>query len=170
VKRVGLLTHELDTQGLHCFESATCEQVHYARGLVSLFENQEAASAFFRRVIDDNPASDLSASSRLWIQLIEDQNFAHGRQHTLVQLMAQFVRDWMAGELAGHSKQKQAGELPAQQATAGDSSQVVKALQKQVRERDRRIAVLQSQMEDLKLIDQDLEKRKRLPRLPGSLP
>ena len=48
--------------------------------------------------------------------------------------------------------------------------EMVKTLQKRVRERDRHIATLESKLEDLKVIDQDHEKRTRPIRLPGTLP
>lgn len=67
---IAKLTHELDNKALHCLESTTYEQVHFARALVSLFENHEAARASYRRLIEDNPSSSLAASSRLWVQLI----------------------------------------------------------------------------------------------------
>ena len=70
--RLSRLTHELDNRALHCLGVSTCEDMHYARALISLFENQEAAGASFRRVIKGNPAMVLAASSRLWLQLIEN--------------------------------------------------------------------------------------------------
>jgi TolA-binding protein len=48
-------------------------------------------------------------------------------------------------------------------------SGVVQALQKQIRERDRRIAELTSQLEVLKVIDQDMEERRKSSRLPATL-
>jgi len=167
MKQVAVLTQELDNRGMHCVENSTCEQVHYARAVVSLFENQEAASASFRRVIHDNPSSALSASSRLWLHLIEDEGPKSG---PMVQLMAQFARDWMTRELTEQATLKQASDRSASHHTAGESSAVVQALQKQVRERERRIAILQLQIEDLKVIDQDQEKRKRTIKLPAALP
>jgi len=160
-KRVEVLTHELDNQAVHCLEASNCAEVHFARALVSLFENQQAASLSFRHAIEDAPSGALSDSSRLWLQLMNDEavdvSRAKGSQQIILRLMAYTVREWMTRELAEHRKQ------------TGDSLGVVRALQKQVRERDRRIAVLQSQMEDLKTIDQDQEKRKRAIRLPDAL-
>jgi hypothetical protein len=46
----------------------------------------------------------------------------------------------------------------------------VQALQKQVKERDRHIATLESKLEALKIIDQDHERRKRIIKLPATLP
>jgi hypothetical protein len=158
------LTHELDNRALHCLDTATCGEVHFARALVSLFENQEAARASFRRVIDDHPSSTLAVSSRLWLQLIGekrsvDDTSAPETHNSLMHLMAQSIRDWMARELTQYP------EKPGR-----DSAAVMLGLQKQVRERDRRIAVLESKLEALKTIDQDQEQRKRAVKVPSSLP
>lgn len=59
--------------------------------------------------------------------------------------------------------------LTATQESIEEQSRVVQVLQKHVRERDRRIAVLQSQLEALKLIDQDHEERKRALKVPATL-
>ena len=56
------------------------------------------------------------------------------------------------------------------QHSMAESSEVVQSLQKQVRERDRRIAVLQSKLEALKLIDEDHQSRKRTLKVPATLP
>src|SRR5262245_28103764 len=66
--RVAMLGHELDTKSLRCLEAANCEQVYFGRALVGLFENREAASANFRRVIDHNPVSPLANSSQMWLR------------------------------------------------------------------------------------------------------
>lgn len=47
-------------------------------------------------------------------------------------------------------------------------SSVVLSLQRQVREREKRIADLESQLEALKVIDQDLDERKKSRRPPAS--
>ncbi len=51
---------------------------------------------------------------------------------------------------------------------AGESS-VVQSLQRQLRERDKRIGELESQLNVLKLIDQDVEARKKSSRPPVTL-
>lgn len=52
---------------------------------------------------------------------------------------------------------------------AADVSAKVQALQRQVRERDKRIEELESQLNALKLIEQDFEKRKKPIRAPATL-
>jgi hypothetical protein len=169
-ERVDRLTQELDKRALHCLAGLTCEQVHFARALVSLFKNQEAARASFYRVVDNSPSSALSASSRLWLHLIEGEETpwtsANGSQQAFIDLIAQFVRDWMTRELTEPMTQVQRSEPHSM----AESSEVVQRLQKQVRERDRRIAVLQSKLEALKLIDEDHQSRKRTLKVPATLP
>ncbi|MGH7219117.1 MAG: hypothetical protein ACREI1_02145 [Nitrospiraceae bacterium] len=48
-------------------------------------------------------------------------------------------------------------------------SGVVRSLQRQVRERDKRIAELESQLDALKVIDQDVEKRRQSSRPPATV-
>ena len=48
-------------------------------------------------------------------------------------------------------------------------SGVVQSLQKQIRERDKRIAELESQLDALKVIDADMEQRRKSNRPPAAL-
>jgi hypothetical protein len=50
--RLSVLTNQLNAKALSCSEAASCDRVHYGRGLVSLFENREAARGWFRLVIE----------------------------------------------------------------------------------------------------------------------
>ena len=50
-----------------------------------------------------------------------------------------------------------------------DQTAVVESLQKQIRERDKRIEDLESQLNALKVIDQDVEKLRRSSRPPATL-
>ena len=52
---------------------------------------------------------------------------------------------------------------------ASEESGLVQSLQRQIRERDKRIEDLESQLNALKVIDQDLEKRRRPARSPATL-
>ena len=170
-KRVGALTRELDNRALHCLALSSCEAVYFSRGLVSLFESQEAAGAAFRRVIEGDPSSALAASSIRWLQLIETEgskSAAGQPQNTSIDLMGQLIRDWMARELAEYSKQARINATALK--TKVEPVEMVQALQKQVRERDRHIATLEAKLEALKVIDQDHEKRKRAIKVPVTLP
>jgi TolA-binding protein len=50
-----------------------------------------------------------------------------------------------------------------------DLSAKVQGLQRQVRERDKRIEELESQLNDLKMIEQDFDKRRKSIRTPATL-
>jgi hypothetical protein len=154
---------------LSCLEVSACEQVHFARALVSLFENREAAGASFRRVIADNPSSPLAPSSILWLQLLANEATAADDRRPLTEITAQFVRDWMERKLVEHRTHEKPDALTTAQDSSVDQSGIVQVLQKQVRERDRRIAILRSQLDALKLIDQDHEDRKRTLKMPATL-
>lgn len=54
-------------------------------------------------------------------------------------------------------------------ASTPSESGIVKSLQKQIRERDKRIEELESQLEALKVIDQDVDKRKKPLRPPATV-
>jgi hypothetical protein len=64
------------------------------------------------------------------------------------------------------------GTLPAstvdkkRDLAAGDSG-VVRSLQRQIREQEKRIAELEAQLDTLKVIDQDMEKRRKSSRPPA---
>jgi hypothetical protein len=108
----------------------------------------------------------------LWLQLIGDEGTvarsATEPQKTLMHLMAQSVRDWMARELTQHPQAHPAEVIATERASR--ESAAVMLVQKQVRERDRRIATLQSKLDALKAIDQDQEQRKRAVKVPSTLP
>ena len=66
------------------------------------------------------------------------------------------------------------GTLPAtsvemKRNPAAVDSGVVQSLQRQIREREKRIADLEAQLDVLKAIDQDMEKRRRSSRPPATL-
>lgn len=52
---------------------------------------------------------------------------------------------------------------------AAVDASVVQSLQRQVRDRDKRIAELEAQLDALKVIDQDMEKRRQFSRPPATL-
>lgn len=165
--RAETLARELDTKASQCLEVANCEQVYFARALVSLFENQEVARASFRHVIDHNAASPLATSSQLWLRLIEDE--VDLRSNPSTGLVAQFVRDWMERQVAESRKDEKVTKLTTIQDAIAEQSRLLQGIQKQIRDRDRQIAILRSQLEALKLIDEDHQEKRRKLKPPASL-
>ncbi len=130
-------------------------------------------TSLVRRVIADNPSSDLATSSRLWLRVIGDEETTvtsiDEQRNPLTDIAAQFVRDWMERQLAEYTNHGKPGALTNAPDPIVEQPRVVQVLQKQVRERDRRIAVLRSQLDALKLIDQEHEERKRTLKMPATL-
>src|SRR5678816_4127460 len=74
-----------------------------------------------------------------------------------------------SGVTPSGSPLSEAGALTNTEDLRADQLRVVQVLEKQLRERDRRIAVLRSQLAALKVIDQDHEERKRTLKTPAML-
>jgi len=162
--QLAALASELDTLAVHCAAEGTCEdRVHFSRALVSLFENREAARASFEQVISLHPSSSFAASSALWLQLLKTEERRASQdpqQQLLMNLTAQSVREWVAGQAVSRSSPLKTG--PSKAAN-------VHALHKQVQDRDRHIAELRAQLDALKVIDQDQQNRQRTMKPPASL-
>jgi hypothetical protein len=164
--QLAALASELDTLAMDCAAEGTCEdRVHFARALVSLFENREAARASFEQVITLHPSSALAASSALWLQLLntDGRMASQGdpQQRLLMDLTAQSVREWVARQgMISRTSPPKTGSIKAT---------TVHALHKQVQDRDRHIAELRAQLEALKVIDQDQQERHRKMRTPASV-
>jgi hypothetical protein len=167
VPRLAALTQELDRNALQCVEAGNCEQVLFSRAMARLFENREAARASFRHVIEHNPASPLSVSSEMWLRLLRDDADREMLLSSgpLSDLLAQFVREWVDRQLSQPTNSAMSSgsiqEHPIEQSR-------IQGLQKQVRDRDRQIAILRGQLEALKLIDEDHQYKARRVKPPAS--
>lgn len=62
-----------------------------------------------------------------------------------------------------------AGTVDKKRDPAVVDSSVVQSLQRQIKEREKRIAELEAQLDALKVIDQDMEKRRQSSRPPATL-
>lgn len=54
-----------------CAERNSCDHIYFTRALLGLYESRDNASKYFEKVIAVAPKSQLAASSKLWIQLLE---------------------------------------------------------------------------------------------------
>ncbi|HKY72573.1 MAG TPA: hypothetical protein VJL88_11700 [Nitrospira sp.] len=163
--QLATLASDLDSLAMECGEESTCEdQVHFARAFVSLFENREAARVSFEQVISLHPSSLLAASSALWLQVLQKEGLTVSskdpQQRLLIDTTAQSIREWLSRQgITGRTSQPRTVPKAA----------TVQTLYKQVQDRDRRIAELRSQLDALKLIDQDQQDRQRKMRTPPDL-
>lgn len=172
-KRLSTLTRELDTMAGQCTEPLACDQVHYARALVALFESREAARTSFRRVTNSPPESPLATSSARWLQLLDDDGLRlisnPEQQHAFHDVTSHLVREWIDRKLNELRDGDKSSSLGNKNGSAAGDPSIVQSLQRQVKERDRRIAELTSQLDALKRIDQDMDTSRKHRRPPATL-
>jgi hypothetical protein len=161
--QLATLAAELDTAALECASAETCpDDVHFARALVSLFENRDAARASFEHVMTFHPSSPLAPPSALWLQLLRDDGLSttstDPQRRILTELSAHWARQWIGQRLALSPR--------ADRKTTRGARVPTQPFQKQLQEKDRRIAELRFQLNALKLIDQDQADRHRKVRTP----
>src|SRR3989442_15910658 len=58
-----------------CTQYQSCDQVHFTRAMIALFQNREAAVASFQKAIAAAPNGQLADSSALWIHFLANQTF-----------------------------------------------------------------------------------------------
>ncbi len=56
---------------LKCGESSSCDHVYFTRGLLGLYESREIAEKYFEKVVALAPKSQLAASSKAWLALLQ---------------------------------------------------------------------------------------------------
>jgi hypothetical protein len=126
------LAREQDLHLTTCSQDRACEQVHFSRALLALFDNQRTAVKHFQDVIAAAPKSRLAGLSADWLKLLQngssekdrDGLFTKATQHVILELLN---REQVAKE-----------ELNA---------------------REKKLEELSNQLETLKLIDQEMNER-----------
>jgi len=123
------LVRDQEGQLTSCAHDHACDQAHYSRALLALFDNQRVAAKHFQDVIALAPKSRLAAASTDWLK---------------------FLQDWAPdGERSG---------LWAK-ATQGLILELLnreQAVKEELSAREKKLDELSSQIESLKLIDQEM--------------
>lgn len=60
-----------ESMALKCGEANSCDHAYFTRGLLGLYESREIAEKYFRKVIALAPKSQLAASSKAWLALLQ---------------------------------------------------------------------------------------------------
>ena len=136
--RYQVLAREQDFLLTTCTESRSCDRAHFTRALAALYESQAVAAKHFQDVIDIAPKSRLAASSRFWLNLLQDPPTFVGRASPFAEATERLVRDLL--------------EL--------ESSYVV-TFQNELKARDKIVEDLTKQLEALKRIDQEMKEKSR---------
>ena len=140
-----------------CTQHQSCDQVHFTRAMIALFQNREAAAASFQQAIAVAPNGPFADSSALWIRFLANRTshpaFAD-KPNEALGVMKGLVRTWL-------------GQQRAETAKSPDLA--VHTLRRRIRTRDKRIAELTDQLSALKQIDSDAHRNSKLslPRTPS---
>ncbi|MBX3237250.1 MAG: hypothetical protein KF814_13965 [Nitrospiraceae bacterium] len=149
------LTKREETLASKCASKNTCDHVFFTRALAALYENRETATRYFEKVIAVAPKSQLAASSRLWLQLLQSGEISENQS---------WVRSVLTGPASAkaHSMLSQATEravrdlldreLVIQQLRAMQEleAQSVETLQRELQEQEKRVESLSSRRESVR--------------------
>jgi len=135
-KAYRVLAREHDLHLATCAQERTCEQAHFSRALLALFDNQQTAAKHFQDVIAVAPKSRLAMASGDWLILLQDVPPEHERHGHLAKATQSVILELLNRE---------------------------QAVKEELSARERKLKDLSTQLETLKLIDQEMnEKAHRL--------
>ena len=155
VKIFQTLAKKQESVASKCGESNSCDHVYFTRGLLGLYESREVAEKYFEKVVAVAPKSHLAASSKAWLELLQ-QPTVPGHKSWLeavfrAPLLAEAntslasVADRLVRNLLDH-------EVLIQQlrASKGDDSETVGTLQRELADREHKIESLLSKKDSTK--------------------
>jgi hypothetical protein len=146
-----------------CGESSSCDHLYFTRGLLGLYESREVAEKYFGKVVTVAPQSPLAASSKAWLQLLQEPAAPGPKSWSEAVLTApalakansssalvvdRLVRDLLDEETA----------IQQIRSSKDGDSQTVEALQRELAQRDQQIGTLSSKKDSLTTV-QNLQKQ-----------
>jgi hypothetical protein len=136
IKSYRALAREQEARLTRCSQDHTCDQAHFTRALIALFENQQLAMKHFQEVLSTSPNSRLAGPSQDWMRLLDDPPSLEDREgrwgKTAQSLIVELLRR---------------DQLMKQELTV----------------RERKVEELTAQIESLKQIDEEMnEKSQRI--------
>ncbi|HEY3197147.1 MAG TPA: hypothetical protein VGJ57_03950 [Nitrospirales bacterium] len=138
-----------------CAQGRTCDQAHFIRGLVALYENRETATDHFQVAVTMAPTSARAESSLFWLQILEETPSDINENGRFSHATIQLLRDLLDRELLAQQLSKELDASPVQ------------ALQRDLKARDKKLEDLTKQLKALKQIDRKM-REKTLPNRPSS--
>src|SRR5262245_60467166 len=190
------LAHEQFSRVESCPTRNSCPQDHYTQGLIALFQSRERAVASFQQVISEAPNTHLATRSTSWIEVMQtsagvpkvtedfiwetlerELDGANERVRTLFSDRAKRVGEMPDRPLMTRQEPTPEPKDKDLAMLEKDKNQAtIHALQKRLRERerslterDRQIAIMASQLDAMKRIDQDSRDRQRQPKRPATV-
>lgn len=150
------LAKKQESLALKCSESSSCDHVYFTRALLGLYESREVAEKYFGKVVAVAPKSQLAASSKVWIQLLQEHPSPEPLSWPEVLLIAPALADTnlslaqAADRLVRDLLDREVVLAQLRAMKSGDP-QTVEALQRELAERDHKIELLLSKKEQGKL-------------------
>jgi hypothetical protein len=143
-----------ETVSSKCGESNSCDQVYFTRGLLGLYESREIAEKYFGKVVAIAPRSQLAASSKAWLALLQQPTPGNSswpeavfRAPVLAEVNTSFavttdrlVRDLLDQEIL----------IQQLRASMESESETIEALQRELTDRDRKLEALLSKKDSAK--------------------
>jgi hypothetical protein len=143
-----------------CTQNRSCDQVHFTRAMIALFQNGDAATASFQQAIAVAPEGPFADSSARWIRFLANRT-SHpdsvDKPNGALAVMKGLVRTWL-----GQQRVANASVTLRARETAGNADLSVHSLQRRIRSRDKKIAELTDQLSALKQIDSDAHRNSKL--------
>lgn len=129
-----------------CAEHSSCDHAYFTRALIGLYESRDTAMKYFEKVLIVAPKGQLAASSRTWLQLLQQPApIEHSwltsvmagpeiseSQETLGQASDRLVRELLDREVM----------LQQLRTTKESDAQSIELLQRELADRDRKIEAL----------------------------
>lgn len=143
------LAKKQDSLALKCSETSSCDHVYFTRALLGLYESREVAEKYFGKVMAVAPKSQLAASSKAWLQLLQERAAPGPKSWpqavlvapaladantSLAQTADRLVRDLLNREVV----------IQQLRSMKDGGSQTVEALQRELADRDHKIESLLS--------------------------
>lgn len=147
------IAREAEDQFPTCPESNACDRAHFTRALVALYEDRNVAARHFQEAVAAAPKGRLASTSLFWISLLRDGRSDIDRTGPLAQATERLVRDLLDREVM------------IQQLTKDLEVSGFRALQRELKARDKKVEELTGQLEALKKIDREI-REKTLPVKP----
>lgn len=130
-----------------CAEHNSCDHAYFTRALLGLYENHDNAVKYFEKVIATAPRSQLAASSRLWLQLLQQYPVPTDRSWFTAVVAAPAVSD---GQIAlGQASDRLVRDLLDRELVIQQlrtlkeaDAQAIELLQRDLAERDRKADAL----------------------------
>ncbi|HKQ35770.1 MAG TPA: hypothetical protein VJT11_10740 [Nitrospiraceae bacterium] len=151
---------EQETRLSTCAQNQSCDEVHFTRAMLALFQNGEEAEACFQQAIAAAPKGPFADSSARWIRFLSDRTTHPApvdEPNGALAVMKGLVRTWL-----GQQREANASVTLRTGERLKNPGQAVYTLRQRIRSRDRRIAELTDQLSALKQIDSDAHRNSKL--------